>query len=269
MDSTIFHLFGVDEIFERFARRRMTGCFHIYTANESANVFFKDGFIVAASQGPTDGEQVLKQVLEWNTVHYLWQPNAAPTQGSLKPLKIVVPEFLAHWQASARCEKVAAVAGGAPPTPPSTPVIMIPAKGQSTGPLVQVTSTRPRAADLDSSLTATKPFALTAEVRATQEEALLTKHKLALASVDNPGTRMKISRVSSLVGRNQACDLTISHTSISRQHCLLQLTDRGLHVKDLDTTNGTRVNGIPLKEGYVSVGDKLTIGHLHFILEKA
>jgi pSer/pThr/pTyr-binding forkhead associated (FHA) protein len=44
--------------------------------------------------------------------------------------------------------------------------------------------------------------------------------------------------------------------------------ERGLHVKDLSTTNGTKVNGIPLTEGYVSVGDKLTIGHLEFVVEK-
>jgi pSer/pThr/pTyr-binding forkhead associated (FHA) protein len=86
--------------------------------------------------------------------------------------------------------------------------------------------------------------------------------------VETPEKRLRLIRVGNLVGRNPACDLAISHPSISRQHCLLQLTERGLHVKDLDTTNGTRVNGIALKEGYVNVGDRLTIGHVHFMVEK-
>jgi pSer/pThr/pTyr-binding forkhead associated (FHA) protein len=41
-----------------------------------------------------------------------------------------------------------------------------------------------------------------------------------------------------------------------------------LLVKDMNTTNGTKVNGTVMKEGYVNVGDKLTIGHLPFVLEK-
>jgi pSer/pThr/pTyr-binding forkhead associated (FHA) protein len=89
-----------------------------------------------------------------------------------------------------------------------------------------------------------------------------------LVPVESPEKRLKIVQVGNLVGRNPACDLIISHASISRQHCLLQLTERGLHVKDLGTTNGTKVNGIALKEGYVSAGDKLTIGHVHFTVEK-
>ena len=68
------------------------------------------------------------------------------------------------------------------------------------------------------------------------------------------GQRLRIIRASNLVGRNPACDFTMNHGSVSRQHCLLQITERGLHVKDLSTTNGTKVNGIKMTEGYVGVG---------------
>ncbi len=101
------------------------------------------------------------------------------------------------------------------------------------------------------------------------EEALMRRHQLALVSTgDTPAMRLRIIRSSNIAGRNPACDFILNHSSISRQHCLLQITERGLHVKDLSTTNGTKVNGIKLTEGYVSVGDKLTIGHLDFIVEK-
>ena len=101
-----------------------------------------------------------------------------------------------------------------------------------------------------------------------QDEALLNKYKFSLVSVDYPDQRYKLTQVSNLIGRNSACDIPISHPSISRQHCLVQLTNRGLHVKDLDTTNGTKVNGIVLREGYINAGDKLTFGHLAFVVEK-
>ena len=44
---------------------------------------------------------------------------------------------------------------------------------------------------------------------------------------------------------------------VSRRHCLLQVTERGLLVKDLESTNGTFVNGIPMTDGYINDGDRL------------
>jgi hypothetical protein len=262
MDSTILHLFGVDEILERLARRRVTGCFHIFTVNESANIFFRDGLIVAAIKGQVEGGQVVKQILEWKSVHYLWQPDAVAPPSSLQPLKIVVHDFLARPDESGPLEKAPVAAESAPGGSSGASVRVIPAKGKSTGPLPVITS------EQAASLTATKTFSLSPDDRAALDAALLKKYPLVLVPLETPEKRLKITRVSNLTGRNPACDLAISHPSISRQHCLLQLTERGLHVKDLDTTNGTRVNGIALKEGYISAGDKLTIGHVHFMVEK-
>jgi hypothetical protein len=120
------------------------------------------------------------------------------------------------------------------------------------------------------SLTATKQLNPGQGVRNFHEEALLKKHPLILIGEGeaSEGLRLRLAQLSSLIGRNPACDFPLDHTSISRQHCLLQITDRGLHVRDLGTTNGTRVNGIVLTEGYINVGDELSMGHLSFIVEK-
>ena len=115
---------------------------------------------------------------------------------------------------------------------------------------------------------ATKSITATGEVRTAQDEALLNRHKLVLVAVADSAQRFKIGQVKSLIGRSPGCDITIPDVSISRQHCLLQLTDRGLYVKDLNTVNGTKINGIVLKEGYINVGDKLTVGYLGFVLEQ-
>ena len=87
-------------------------------------------------------------------------------------------------------------------------------------------------------------------------------------AIDNPRQRVHLTKESTLVGRNPACDVTLDHGSISRQHCLMQITDRGVHVKDLGTTNGTKVNGVNVTESFVNPGDQLTMGHLVFIVEK-
>ena len=75
-----------------------------------------------------------------------------------------------------------------------------------------------------------------------------------------PTSKLRLKKVSSVVGREPSCDLAIESFQVSRRHCLLQINDRGLLVKDLDSTNGTFVNGIPLTDGYINDGDRLSLG---------
>jgi adenylate cyclase len=46
-----------------------------------------------------------------------------------------------------------------------------------------------------------------------------------------------------LVGRQRDCDVPLSFPSVSARHCELELLDGFWHVRDLGSTNGTRVNG--------------------------
>jgi hypothetical protein len=77
---------------------------------------------------------------------------------------------------------------------------------------------------------------------------------------ETPESRLRVRKTSNVVGREASCDLYIESFQVSRRHCLLQITDRGLLVKDLDSTNGTFVNGIPLTDGYINDGDRLSLG---------
>jgi hypothetical protein len=77
---------------------------------------------------------------------------------------------------------------------------------------------------------------------------------------ETPNSRLRVRKVSNVVGREASCDLYIESFQVSRRHCLLQITDRGLLVKDLESTNGTFVNGIPLTDGYINDGDRLGLG---------
>ncbi len=94
MDASILQLFTADEILERLARKKSTGCFKIFSPPEVADVFLKNGIIVAVVNGPVDGEEALRQILKWKDALFLWQQDlAAPT--SLKPAQINVADFLA------------------------------------------------------------------------------------------------------------------------------------------------------------------------------
>ncbi len=77
---------------------------------------------------------------------------------------------------------------------------------------------------------------------------------------ESPTFKLKVKKVTNVVGREGTCDIYVESKQVSRRHCLLQVTERGLLVKDLESTNGTFVNGIPMTDGYVNEGDRLGLG---------
>lgn len=68
-----------------------------------------------------------------------------------------------------------------------------------------------------------------------------------------------------LVGRKPGlCDLIIEKSSISKIHCLLVKTDGLLFVRDLGSTNGTRVNGQRVTRGALLPGDELSFSSVKY-----
>ena len=70
-----------------------------------------------------------------------------------------------------------------------------------------------------------------------------------------------------LVGRHEECDVQIPSRKISRKHCCIAQVADYVVVKDLQSTNGIRVNGERLAEGVLRHGDELTIGNMKYRLE--
>lgn len=60
--------------------------------------------------------------------------------------------------------------------------------------------------------------------------------------------------------------IQIDHPSVSERHAQLQRTGKIYHLKDLDSTNGTRVNGEIIKEITLGIGDRVRFGKVeaHF-----
>src|SRR5438128_4416967 len=63
-----------------------------------------------------------------------------------------------------------------------------------------------------------------------------------------------------LLGRHPECDIQIDSRKISRRHCCIAQVNDHLVVRDLDSTNGIRINGVRVAEGRLNPGDELTIG---------
>ena len=58
---------------------------------------------------------------------------------------------------------------------------------------------------------------------------------------------------------------SLDDTFVSAKHALFEVTDEGLWVEDLRSTNGTMVNGGPIREStLLEVGDRVTVGDTVF-----
>ncbi|QDV49221.1 FHA domain-containing protein [Gimesia fumaroli] len=84
----------------------------------------------------------------------------------------------------------------------------------------------------------------------------------------NGGQPILITRDVSVVGRkSDLCDIQIDKNSISKIHCVIIKTDGLLFVRDLCSTNGTRVNGQKITRGALLPGDELSLASMKFEVE--
>jgi len=72
------------------------------------------------------------------------------------------------------------------------------------------------------------------------------------------------------LGRNRTADFIVDAALLSRVHCRFEVSDDDrLSVVDLDSTNGTFVNGRRVRHAVLVAGDRLRLGRLELVVEHA
>ena len=71
------------------------------------------------------------------------------------------------------------------------------------------------------------------------------------------------------IGRRPSNDLVIDHLTVSGQHAAIDTSSQGSFILDLGSTNGTMINGQPIKKHMLQNSDVIDIGKykLHVTLE--
>jgi pSer/pThr/pTyr-binding forkhead associated (FHA) protein len=87
---------------------------------------------------------------------------------------------------------------------------------------------------------------------------------------DDTGLTFRLTRGSiKTVGRAVRADFVVDATLVSRVHCRLSArADGRLEVLDLDSTNGTFVNGKKIDRAELKDGDVLGVGRVKLKVEK-
>lgn len=72
-----------------------------------------------------------------------------------------------------------------------------------------------------------------------------------------------------IAGRGEGCDIVLEATEVSRQHAALEVQPDGVLVEDLDSSNGTFINGERVRKKQAGRGDEIAFDKLRFRLEMA
>ncbi|MBX9626240.1 MAG: FHA domain-containing protein [Gemmataceae bacterium] len=87
-----------------------------------------------------------------------------------------------------------------------------------------------------------------------------------LVSADG-GPPLDLVKDVSVVGRGVGCDVRLDYGGVSRLHCVIVKTDGLLVVRDLGSTNGTRVNGQPARRAALLPNDVLAFGSRKYLVK--
>jgi hypothetical protein len=83
------------------------------------------------------------------------------------------------------------------------------------------------------------------------------------------GRRVQLGEDPVRIGRLPDCAVPLSDSQASRHHAEVRPTDHGFVVTDLDSLNGTKVNGVVIHEKDLEDGDVITIGETDIRYEES
>ena len=88
-----------------------------------------------------------------------------------------------------------------------------------------------------------------------------------LTAITGPlkGTTIPLALAETIIGRDPANFVSINDPLLSRRHCSIRNREGTIEVADLESLNGTFVNGVPTREKPLEHGDRIKVGSSQFI----
>lgn len=114
---------------------------------------------------------------------------------------------------------------------------------------------------------ASEEHRLRLRLRRKQAALPVSQWQLRATLADGKTALFELADVITLAGRSPGCDLQLPLPFVSRQHVTLIAQPDGIRLRDLYSTNGTRVNGAPVQQAMLHAGDTLTLAGLDFVVE--
>jgi pSer/pThr/pTyr-binding forkhead associated (FHA) protein len=95
---------------------------------------------------------------------------------------------------------------------------------------------------------------------------LLRSATLVISNGSFEGMTHELTGDETIIGRNPTTDITLLDESISREHAIVSRDEATgeFTLEDLQSTNGTKVNGKRVRSAVLCHGDEIEIGHTRF-----
>ena len=104
------------------------------------------------------------------------------------------------------------------------------------------------------------------ETEAVSAEELGLERETATLTVN--GKRHELDKRRVVIGRSRDCDIQVADANVSRRHAEVRQEGAAHWVVDLDSTNGTEVNGRRLKRAKLRPGDRIMIGSTELVFRR-
>ena len=84
---------------------------------------------------------------------------------------------------------------------------------------------------------------------------------VSLLLQDGSSRSYMVQEGSNIIGRSNEADFRLPDTGVSRKHAEITWDGRDAILVDLQSTNGTAVNDMPIENWLLADGDVIAIGH--------
>ena len=107
----------------------------------------------------------------------------------------------------------------------------------------------------------------TTETAAADDSADSSPALLGTLHCEKTGNTIALKTDRFLIGRRESCHLVLPFQSVAETHCLLVYENGRWHAKNMDSDNGTCINGQPFEYQPVQPGDQISIGTQDFRID--
>src|SRR5688572_29867469 len=88
--------------------------------------------------------------------------------------------------------------------------------------------------------------------------------KLKIISEKGRGEIFELNAAETSIGRDKTNEIVLNDASVSRRHCVIEKRAEKYFISDLESLNGTAVNGREALGTEISGGDKISVGDFVF-----
>jgi adenylate cyclase len=81
------------------------------------------------------------------------------------------------------------------------------------------------------------------------------------------GDTIPLLKAKLLVGRRESCDIVLRFPNVSAHHCELELREGYWYIRDLNSRNGVKINGVRVTEKLIHPGDSVSVAKHNFSLK--